>query len=345
MVPGPRKQKEAAAQAGDPQPEAEAVQDPRPKRSPKPKKSPKTATGAPERKGKLSVDIAAQAALGTEVPPEEDLTQAVYRMICQAADFLHSRGERRGALIVIGHYASLGEVPQARGDLRPDPFQGLYVSAADKAFQRLVIQGTVAEGAVIAEESGQILGGGIMLAIDNYKVAVPAGGFMRHVAAASTSLRTEVESVITLSEEANIARIFKNGKVAAEYDPAAREKAEAGAGGSEPSEVETKPEKGERPASTATSIVPVLPAAPAPAAPAAPATPVGVASDAKPTKPAMPKSRRTRKKRAKSVTRRTAKVSKKAGGAAEGTSLEGPAGDAQEDAPGYPQDGSEEGAE
>jgi hypothetical protein len=342
---GAPKQKGPLSVNGGSPAQPEAPQVPKPKRSPKPKTSPEAATGAPRPKGKLSVDITAQAALGAEVPPEEDLTHAVYRMICQAADFLHSRGERRGALIVIGHYASLGEVPKARGDLRPNPFQGLYVSAGDKAFQRLVIQGAVAEGAVIAEESGQILGGGIMLAIDNYKVAVPAGWFMRHVAAASTSLRSEVKSVITLSEEANIARIFEKGKVIAEYDPAAIEAVEAGAGAAKPRQVETKPRKDERPAATATSIVPVLPTAPAPAAPAAPAREAAEAKPAEPAKPAKPKTRRVRKKRAKTARRRTGKGKKKAGEPAEVTPPDGPVEDAKENAPGYPQGGSKEGSE
>ena len=52
-------------------------------------------------------------------------------------------------------------------------------------------------------------------------VAVPEGCATRHVAAASTSLRKDVEAVITLSEEKNVARVFRNGKVVESYDPAA----------------------------------------------------------------------------------------------------------------------------
>jgi hypothetical protein len=169
---------------------------------------------------RLTVDVAEQAALGREVPPERNTTETVFRLVCEAADFLKLKGERRGAIIVIGRYASLGEVPGARDDLRSNPFKGQYVSAGDKFFQRMLLQGEgVSEGAVVADESGQILGGGIMLVIDHPEIKVPAGGFMRHLAAASTSMRREVISVITLSEENNVVRVFIEGKVAAEYNP------------------------------------------------------------------------------------------------------------------------------
>ena len=169
---------------------------------------------------KLSVDISEQAALGAGVPPETDITSAVFKLICQTADALHERGERRGVLIVIGSFASAGEVNAARGDLRPNPFKGQYVSAGDKFFQRMILQGDVADGAVVADESGQILGGGIYLDIDHPEADVPDGGFTRHLAAASTSLHKEVKSVIALSEETNVARMFEKGVVVATYDPA-----------------------------------------------------------------------------------------------------------------------------
>ena len=207
---------------------------------------------------KLSVDIVEQAALGKEVPPENDVIKAVFENLCQAAEALHARGDRRGALIVIGKYASAGEVPKARGDLRPTPFKGQYVSVGDKYFQRMILQGAVGEGAVVADESGQILGGGIMLAIDNYGVEVPPGGFMRHTAAAATSLRKEVMAVITLSEENNIARVFQNGKVMSAYDPAAREEdVQEQAPADEPPEQATpEPQSTAQTAGEATQVVP-----------------------------------------------------------------------------------------
>jgi hypothetical protein len=172
-------------------------------------------------KKQLKVDIVEQVALGKEVPPEADVVAEAFKIVCQTAKALHDRGERRGALIVIGSYASAGEVESARGDLRPNPFKGQYVSVGDKFFQRMILQGAVGEGAVVADESGQILGGGIMLAVGNYSVEVPDGGFMRHLAAASYSIRKEVKAVITLSEESNLARVFQGGTVTATYDPAA----------------------------------------------------------------------------------------------------------------------------
>ena len=175
---------------------------------------------------KPSVDVKEQAALGAEVPPQRDITREVFELIKQSADALLERGVKRGAILVIGRFASMGAVRGARQlsfpGGKPNPFEGQYVSAGDKAFQRMLLQDAALEdGAVIVDASGQVLAGRILLVVDHPEVEIPEGCATRHVAAASTSLRRDVEAVITLSEEKNVARVFRDGKVAETYDPAA----------------------------------------------------------------------------------------------------------------------------
>jgi hypothetical protein len=177
-------------------------------------------TGEIRPKSKPFIDIKEQAALGAEVPPARDVAREVFGMLSETANVLRDRGQKRGALIVIGDFASIGSV---KGAIPPkeNPFEGLFLSAGDKAFQRMLLQDPALEdGAVVVDKSGQVLGGRIYLLVDNPLVIVPEGCFARHRAAASASLRKDVEAVITLSEEQNIARVFRNGKVAEEYDPA-----------------------------------------------------------------------------------------------------------------------------
>lgn len=175
---------------------------------------------------KPSVDVKEQAALGAEVPPQRDITREVFELMKQSADALLERGVKRGAILVIGRFASMGAVRGARQlsfpGGKPNPFEGQYVSASDKAFQRMLLQDEALEdGAVIVDASGQVLAGRILLVVDHPEVDVPDGCATRHVAAASTSLRRDVEAVITLSEEKNVARVFRDGKVVEAYDPAA----------------------------------------------------------------------------------------------------------------------------
>jgi hypothetical protein len=171
-------------------------------------------------KSKPFIDIKEQAALGAEVPPARDVAREVFEMLSETADVLLAKDRKRGALIVIGNFASMGEVKGARAR-PPNPFEGLYLSARDKAFQRMLLQDPALEdGAVVVDTSGQVLGGRIYFFVENAdNVEIPEGCFARHIAAAVTSLRDDVETVITLSEEQKIARVFRNGKVVEEYDP------------------------------------------------------------------------------------------------------------------------------
>ncbi|MHC5056072.1 MAG: diadenylate cyclase [Planctomycetota bacterium] len=178
-------------------------------------------------KSKPFIDIKEQAALGAEVPPARDVAREVFGMMSETANVLREKGQKRGALIVIGDFASIGSV---KGAIPPrvNPFEGLFLSAGDKAFQKMLLQSPALEdGAVVVDKSGQVLGGRIYLLVDNPLVDVPEGCFARHRAAASASLRKDVEAVITLSEEKNVARVFRNGKVVEEYDPAVAEAAAA----------------------------------------------------------------------------------------------------------------------
>lgn len=189
----------------------------------KQEKPPKDEKKAKEKKRapKPSVDVKDQVALGAEVPPKRDITREVFRLISESADALHDKGLKRGALIVIGRFASMGQV---KGAVPPktNPFEGRYISAGDKAFQHMLLHDEALEdGAVVVDTSGQVLGGRIYLLVDHPEVKVPEGCFARHKAAASTSLRRDVESVITLSEEKNVARVFRDGRVTSTYDPAA----------------------------------------------------------------------------------------------------------------------------
>jgi len=169
---------------------------------------------------KPSIDVTQQVALGAGVPPERDVTKEVFDLVSEAADVLQERSERRGVLVVVGHFASIGEVKGARL-LGKNPFEGQYVSAGDKVFQRMLLQdNSLGDGAVIVDASGQILGGRVYLVVDHPEVEIPPGSATRHLAAASASLRKDVESVITLSEETNIVRLFRGGRVVETHDPA-----------------------------------------------------------------------------------------------------------------------------
>ena len=67
------------------------------------------------------------------------------------------------------------------------------------------------DGAIIVDKNGQILSVGMYLVIDRPDLSIPDECGTRHKAAASFSLRNDVISVLTLSEETNTIRIWKDG--------------------------------------------------------------------------------------------------------------------------------------
>jgi len=127
-------------------------------------------------KSKPFIDIKEQAALGAEVPPARDVAREVFEMLSETADALREKGRKRGALIVIGNFSSIGEVKGARSR-PPNPFEGLYLSARDKAFQSMLLQDPALEdGAVVVDTSGPALGGRIYFFVENAdNVEIPEG--------------------------------------------------------------------------------------------------------------------------------------------------------------------------
>ena len=75
------------------------------------------------------------------------------------------------------------------------------------------------DGAIIINHTGQMIGGDIMLSIEDYEVSVSDECGTRHVAAASFSKRKDVYATFTISEETYKARKFKDGNEDDIFDP------------------------------------------------------------------------------------------------------------------------------
>lgn len=70
------------------------------------------------------------------------------------------------------------------------------------------------DGAIVVNSTGQILGAGVYLEVLNPTLDIPDSCGTRHKAAASFSKREDVHSVITLSEESGVIRVWKDGAIA-----------------------------------------------------------------------------------------------------------------------------------
>ena len=69
------------------------------------------------------------------------------------------------------------------------------------------------DGAIVVNRNGQIIGAGIYLVVEHPTIDIPDGCGTRHKSAASFSLHNDIISVLTLSEESNTVRVWRDGEV------------------------------------------------------------------------------------------------------------------------------------
>ena len=126
-----------------------------------------------------------------------------------------------GAMIVFGDFSS-------KEDYRVEGMRQIGINHVRKylSFSVLEFSDEISElmmknsdGAFIVNKDGQILATKMYLEVKNPSLDVPDGCGTRHITAASFSIRKEVESIFTLSEETSIVRVWKDGAVIEQFNP------------------------------------------------------------------------------------------------------------------------------
>ena len=136
--------------------------------------------------------------------------QEIAHAVCEG------KASKLGALIVIGDFEKFG--PQIKGMVQMKPKQNPVekLMMLDEEHGPSIIRdlsGTGFDGAVVVDRTGQVIGAGIYLVIDDPMLDTPEDCGTRHKAAASFSKREDVISVLTLSEETNTVRVWQAGKI------------------------------------------------------------------------------------------------------------------------------------
>jgi DNA integrity scanning protein DisA with diadenylate cyclase activity len=120
-----------------------------------------------------------------------------------------------GALVVLGDFSQKHQV-SGLVQMKPkvNPITSLKTIGTDEGTEVILkYSKTPYDGAVIIDKTGQIIGAGVYLVVEHPLIEIPEKCGTRHKAAASFSLRNDVISVLTLSEETNTIRVWKNGQV------------------------------------------------------------------------------------------------------------------------------------
>jgi len=120
-----------------------------------------------------------------------------------------------GAIIVLGDFEENDGIVEGMVQMKPkqNPIES-YIIIDGEDSRDHIVEFSVApfDGAIIVNRTGQIIGAGIYLVVDNPLLDMPDDCGTRHKAAASFSERNDVISVLTLSEETNTVRLWKDGK-------------------------------------------------------------------------------------------------------------------------------------
>ena len=154
---------------------------------------------------KPNIDFSQQSKLANYNLAEQKLIHQLRMMM---------KKSNTGAIVVFGDFLKGDCVVDGIVQMKPkdNPIDELLtVDISDSVDFMIRFSSTPYDGAIVVDKSGQFIGAGVYLVVENPTVEIPDGCGTRHKAAASFSLRDEVVSVLTISEETGIMRRWADG--------------------------------------------------------------------------------------------------------------------------------------
>ena len=126
-----------------------------------------------------------------------------------------------GLIIVLGVFdKSDDHMVSGMRQIGVNPVQK-YINICEDAFTKDIFSmlNEGADGAIVINRNGQVIGSKVYLVVDDSSLDVPDGCGTRHISAASFSTRDDIIAVFTLSEETSVVRTWKNGTFVEQFDP------------------------------------------------------------------------------------------------------------------------------
>lgn len=131
-----------------------------------------------------------------------------------ATDIAEVRSTMMGAIVVLSDFSKSHRHVEGLVQMKPkkNPIETLITVDTEEGAETIINYSRAPyDGAIVVDRTGQIIGAGVYLVVDHPDLDLPEGCGTRHKAAASFSLRNDVISVLTLSEETNTIRLWKDG--------------------------------------------------------------------------------------------------------------------------------------
>lgn len=151
----------------------------------------------------------------------KSLEKVIFSILCEISKENFKKSKNIGLIIVLGIFdKSDDHHVSGMRQIGVNPIQK-YLNLCEESFSRdihsLFREG--ADGAIIVNRDGQVIGSKVYLVVDDSSLDVPDGCGTRHISAASFSTRNDIVAVFTLSEESGVVRTWKNGSYQEQFDP------------------------------------------------------------------------------------------------------------------------------
>ncbi len=127
-----------------------------------------------------------------------------------------SEGKPIGAIFVLGDSKN---VMQKSTAITFNPFESRRVNVKDSIIKSMIKNFSQLDGAFVLNKNGRVVAAHRYLKADPSSIDIPQGLGARHISAAAMTTKTESLAIV-LSESDNLVRVFNNGKLIMETDPA-----------------------------------------------------------------------------------------------------------------------------
>jgi DNA integrity scanning protein DisA with diadenylate cyclase activity len=151
----------------------------------------------------------------------QKVEKKVFNILCEISKENKDKNTKLGILVVFGVFDTSKEyIVSGMRQIGINPIQK-YIDISSSSFKDDVSElfRDGADGAIVINRNGQIIGSKVYLIVDNPSLEVPDGCGTRHISAASFSEREDVIAVFTLSEETSVVRTWKDGSFSDQFDP------------------------------------------------------------------------------------------------------------------------------
>jgi DNA integrity scanning protein DisA with diadenylate cyclase activity len=151
----------------------------------------------------------------------QKVEKVIFSILCEISKENFKKSKNIGLIIVLGVFdKSDDHHVSGMRQIGVNPIQK-YINLCDESSSKDVYSHfrEGADGAIIVNRNGQIIGSKVYLVVDDSSLDVPDGCGTRHISAASFSTRQDIIAVFTLSEESAVVRTWKNGSFVEQFDP------------------------------------------------------------------------------------------------------------------------------